>query len=477
MLRSIASAPDAYNVVTQKGKAVGMMNMKQCKRWGAALIACACVSMMLFALCLGVAAENATEEQNKQVDITAPIVSPALSILAAKGDMAVATLIGNDYYFSEQVFARSLNVDVSALDYITVHKLPSVADGELLMGSTRVQEGQVISAANLKMLCYVAAEETAESRGSFTFSPDGASYEIACNVYVLKDINYSPTVSIASGEALSVSTHKNFVGYGTLTAYDPEGDELTFEVVRAPKHGLLVMTDASCGEYVYLPRIGYKGEDSFTYVVRDIYGNYSASAKVSVQVSEPSVSLTYADMVGRRDYNAALTMAESGIMQGTAQDDKMYFYPEQTVSRLDFLTMAMQTMGVGSVPSVSDTGFADDADIPTDAKGYVSAAYSLGYIKGTPDEQGNLCFSPSDTITRAEAAVILRRMVDAEEAELTPAFADSSDIPAWASEAISTLSSLGVMTPSGGAISPNVEVTRGQTAMMLSALQRVVNDK
>lgn len=438
------------------------------------MIICACLTTVLFALGLGVSAKE--DEAGKQVDVEAPIVSPALSILAAKGDMAVATLCGNDYYFSEDVFARSLNVDVSALDYITVKTLPSVADGELLMGSTRVEEGQLISAANLKMLCYVAAEQTAESRACFTFSPDGAAYEIACNIYVLKDINYSPTVSIAGGDALSVSTHKNFVGYGTLTAYDPEGDALTFEVVRAPKHGLLIMTDAACGEYVYLPRIGYRGEDSFTYVVRDMYGNYSTSAEVSVQVREPSVSVVYADMQGRRDYNAALTMAEAGIMQGTEQDGKTYFYPEQTVSRVDFLTMAMQALGVGSVPDVSDTGFADDADIPAEAKGYVSAAYSLGYIKGSTDSKGNLCFAPNGTITRAEAAVILRRMVDADEAELTPAFADASDIPAWASEALSTLSSLGVMTTSGGAISPNVEVTRGQTAMMLSALQRVVNE-
>ena len=433
------------------------------------------LAAMLAALCTGVMAQQ-PEDAADTVDIEASIVSPALSILASKSDMAVATLLGNDYYFSKQVFARSLNLDVGALDYITVRSLPSVAQGELLIGSTRVEEGQVISAANLNMLCYVAADDKAESRACFTFSPSGAAYELTCNIYVLKDINYSPTLSIASGEALAVSTHKNFVGYGTLTAYDPEGDELTYEIVRRPRHGLLVMTDASCGEYVYLPRIGYRGEDSFVYVARDVYGNYSASAKVSVQVVEPSVSVTFADMQGRRDYNAALTMAEAGIMQGMTQGETTYFYPERTVSRLDFLTMSMQALGVGSVPKVSDTGFFDDADIPEHAKGYVSAAYSLGYIKGTTDAQGNLCFAPNETITRAEAAVILRRMVDAESAELTPAFADASDIPAWASEAISTLSSLGVMTPTGGAIAPGEQVTRGQTAMMLSALRRVISE-
>jgi hypothetical protein len=275
---------------------------------------------------------------------------------------------------------------------------------------------------------------------------------------------------------LSVSTHRDFAGYGTLTAYDPEGDELTFEIVSAPKHGVVIMTDATCGEYVYLPRLGFKGGDSFRYVARDKYGNYSAAAEVQVQVSEPSVSVDYADMMGRREYNAALTMTESGIMQGSVQNDKTYFYPEQTVSRLDFLVMAMRAVGVGSVPTISDTGFFDDADIEADAKGYVAAAYSLGYIKGSTNEEGELCFLPNETITRAEAAVILRRMVDAKDAQFTPVFADSSDIPTWAGEAISTLSSMGVMTPTGGAISPNEQVTRGQTAMMLAALKRIVEE-
>ncbi len=459
----------------KKGKAVFIMKMVRIGRRARCLVCLIVTVMLLFCLSLSASAAEANEAKG-QVDVSAAVVSPALHILAARSDMAVATLCGNDYYFSEDVFARSLNMDVSRFEYITVTSLPSAAQGELLIGSTRVTEGQVIASANLKMLTYVPAEQTAESQSSFTFSPNGGVYDVTCNVYVLNELNYSPTVSIASGEALCVSTHQNFVGYGTLTAYDPEGDALVFEVVRAPQHGLLLMTDSTNGEYVYLPRIGYTGSDSFQYVARDMYGNYSASAQVQVQVEKPSVLVSYADMQGRRDYNAALTMAEAGIMQGTELDDKTYFYPEQTVSRLEFLTMAMQAVGIGSVPTVSDTGFMDDKNIPADAKGYVAAAYSLGYIKGSTDSEGNLCFLPDETITRAEAAVILRRMVDADAAELTPAFADSSDIPAWASEAISTLSSLGVMTPSGGVISPNSEVTRGQTAMMLAAVRRLAQN-
>ena len=442
------------------------------RTWAAVLM----TALLLFSLMTtAVYAEEADVTQNsREVDAQTSAVSPALHVLAARSDMAVATLCGNDYYFSRDVFARCMNLGVGAVQYVTIESLPDVTEGELLMGSMRVSEGQVISAANLQMLSFVAVEERLPTASSFRFSVNGNAYAMDCNVYVLDQVNYSPTLSIAGEQALSVSTHRDFAGYGTLTAYDPEGDALTFEIVQPPKHGLVIMTDTSCGEYVYLPRLGYKGGDSFRYVARDLYGNYSASAEVKVQVKEPAISVDFADLSGRKEYNAALTMAEAGIMQGTVSGDQTYFYPEETVTRLDFLMMAMKAIGVGSVPSVSDTGFSDDDAIPSDAKGYVAAAYSLGYIKGNSTDEGELCFLPGETITRAQAAVILRRMVDVKEAQLTPAFADSSDIPAWASEAISTLSSMGVMTPTSGAISPNEVVTRGQTAMMLAALKEIV---
>ncbi len=453
--------------------------MKNKKRgWRIAIMAGA-VALLLCGLCVGAsAAEEVVTEVDEAVTVAADTtaVSPALQVLAAKTDMAVATLCGNEYYFSSDVFARSLNVATEALRYITVTSLPDATEGALMMGSTRISAGQVISAANLSVLSYVPAEEDMPSQGSFTFSTNETGYDMICNVYVLEELNYSPTLRIASEAALQVSTHRDFAGYGNLTAYDPEGDELVFEIVTAPRHGLVVMTDASCGEYVYLPKLGYHGGDSFRYVARDRYGNYSASAEVKVQVREPSIAVSFADMAGRRDYNAALTMSEAGIMQGSSVESSLYFYPERTVSRLDFLVMAMRAIGVGSVPTVNDTGFYDDADIPVEQKGYVAAAYSLGYIKGSSNDRGELCFLPEETITRAEAAVILRRMVEADTPDLTPVFADSSDIPAWASEAISTLSSMGVMTTTGGAISPTAEVTRGQTAMMLSALMEIVKE-
>ncbi len=423
----------------------------------------ACLLLLMTCLSFGATAAEKREAEP---------LSPALTVLAAQNEMSVATLSGNDYYFSEDVFARTLNL--REIEAITVVSLPDVTAGELMMGSERVSVGQRIRGEELQLLSFVAkADDVAGA--AFTFSPAGGAYEMVCNIHVLEEVNESPTVSMASEAALQVSTHRDFVGYGQLSAYDPEGDALIFEVVSAPRDGVVVMTDRARGAYVYLPREGFVGEDRFCYVARDAYGNYSAMAEVSVTVSESATSIVYADMVGRREYNAALSMTEAGIMRGEQSGKVWNFYPDVALSRGEFVMMAMQAMGVGSLPQVSDTGFDDNEQIDPQIRPYVAAARELGYIEGVVDAAGRRTFAASQSVTRAEAAVILNRMLGGETERpvaTVPTFADGDDIPAWASEAITALTLKGILAPIDGAITPGATVTRADAACMLSALMQ-----
>ncbi len=85
--------------------------------------------------------------------------------------------------------------------------------------------------------------------------------------------------------------------YGTLAGYDPEGDDLTYVIVSYPTHGSLRVTDQSGGGFCYLPRRAYTGEDSFTYVVRDAYGNYSSPTTVKIRVERGKADLDFADLI------------------------------------------------------------------------------------------------------------------------------------------------------------------------------------
>ncbi len=398
------------------------------------------------------------------------VVSYGLNVLSAMTDVAVSAPVGNEVVFSREVFERGLNL--SRVDSITVRSLPSDADGELLMGSTRVAVGQRITGENLSHLVFCAALEE-ELESTFTFSVNDDPTPRICNVYLLRQTNYTPTVSTASRLSLSVFTYRDLSAYGTLSAYDPDGDRLVFEIVTYPQNGSLRLTDRHAGSYVYTPYAGYTGNDSFSYVARDRYGNYSAAREVELRVELLGTSVTYVDMEGSYAYNAALALTESGIMSGTQMGERYYFDPDGSVTRLEFLVMAMHAAGIKDVPVCYNTGFADDAEIPAELKGYVATAYAMKYISGSLS-QGELRFLPEEEITRAQAAVILSNIVGLCDVAVTPTFADGSEIPAWASDAIYSLNAAGILPSNGGYISATAGLTREQTAAMLWAVTEYV---
>lgn len=394
------------------------------------------------------------------------LLSYGLQVIAASTDMAMSAPVGNEIVFSADAFARALNL--ASVHSVTVCSLPSVTEGELLLGSTRIAAGQTLSAANLSYMTFAASDDDV-THASFTFVANGANVPMVCNLYFLSEVNYTPTVSMAPELSLRVSTYLGLCAYGTLSAYDPDGDALVYEIVSYPQNGAVRLTDRELGNYVYRPKDGYLGKDSFSYVARDRYGNYSAAATVELNVNLSGTSVTYADMQDSREYNAALTVTEKGIMSGTQIGNRYYFYPDLEVSRLEFLVMAMHAAGITDVPGADQTVFADDADIDPSMKGYVHTAYMLGYVSGST-VGGTLRFSPNESITRAEAAVILNNILSLGDAAVTPTFADASEIPVWAEDAIYSLSSAGILRGIGGEISPKDALTRSQTAQILAAV-------
>lgn len=409
------------------------------------------------------------------------LVSPGLRNLAAATDLAVSVKVGESYSFDESDFLRGMNL--SGFSYVTVTAAPKATEGTLFLGASAVQSGQVISVGNLPLLSYTPAG-TAPSVGTFDFSIDGAGYSVTCRVYSLSELGAAPTTAYAPEAMLSASTHRDLSFGGTLSGYDPDGDALVYEIVSAPEHGSVRILDRAAGTYRYTPYAGYTGEDSFRYVVRDARGNYSKGREVTLSVSEPTVSVSFSDLGSDSAVNAALTMEERGIMSGTAIGGEVFFYPEKTVSRVDFLVMAMRTLGFSAKTGNVGTVFLDEAAIPEALRGYVAAAYEKGVVSGVFGANG-LYFLPDRAVTRAEAAKILSSLVGISEsvsAEVrvpdgaviaTIAFDDGKSIPAWAKEAVYHLSALGVFTAEGGNAAVNTALTRGEAAEMLSALLRI----
>lgn len=421
-------------------------------------------AVILTAVATGSLQSEAKEDQT-------PPVSPALCVIAEESSMAMAGIIGNSISFDAEDFSRALNV--KKMGAIEITEAPPVSVGELRVGNTVLSSGQTVSASNLSLLSYTASSNEA-TRATFRFRPEGCGYDIPCELYLLSEVNSAPTLENVPECYLDVSTHRNITLYGTLPCFDPDGDETRIEIVSYPDDGTLRLTDRATGEYTYTPTAGYSGKDSFVYVARDVYGNYSAAKTVSLSVRKPTVSVCYSDMEGSRAYNSALCMAEAGIMSGTQIGSETYFYPEGSVSRGEFTVMVMHAIGATDVSGFDKTVFADDSDIPEYMKDYIATAYELGYIKGVQNENG-LCFEATRSITRAEAAVMLGNILDISTPTVLPTFKDSADIPTWAAPSVYSLHSIGVLNAVGGSISASEELTRADAAEILTSLMNYID--
>jgi hypothetical protein len=391
-------------------------------------------------------------------------------VLAAQDEVVFSGLCGNEISFTKEDIWRAMNL--SSVAYITLTALPAPTDGTLFVGAAGAAVGQTIPAEGLSLLSFAAASPDAPCEATMRFTVNGSGYEVNCRLYLLDGINYTPTVALAPGLSLEVLTWCNVPVMGSLSCYDPEGDELTYEITSYASHGQIVLENNHTGCYTYTPTQGYVGQDAFTYVVRDRYGNYSTSATVTVQVSAMPSSVSFADLDGETCAAAVISVCASGYMNGTRVGSEDYFRPDSGMTRIEFLVTAMNVAGIlpDSSESVDLSCYSDAEAIPEAMRPYVALALENGYLSGRTEG----VFSPYGEITRAEAAVILSNIIGYATNTTVSAFADSDSLPTWAVPALTSLRALGLLTSPDDAARAGDTMTRGETAVWLSRTLRLL---
>jgi hypothetical protein len=271
-------------------------------------------------------------------------------------------------------------------------------------------------------------------------------------------------------ENLEYATFRGVALTGRFKAYDPDGDDVTFEITEVPKKGSV--TPCGAGEFIYTPSDKAKGRDCFYYVAVDSNGGVSAGASVTIRIKKQSVKTTYADLSGSPAHYAALALSERGIFTGEKLGDEYFFRPGETVTRGEFLALCLKTADSETLAGVTRTGFHDDGDIPMWAKPYVSAALMNGVVSGYKDGEGHVVFSPNSAVTFSEAAVMLNKSLAITNAVGVMA-PDSDAVPAWAQASAANLTACGVL-PDGIAGISGKTVTRADAARMLLASAEVL---
>lgn len=394
-----------------------------------------------------------------------------VAVVAKDVKIIKSGLYGMKITFSDADVKQGLCIN--NFEKLTVTKLPPTADGTLMLAGRRISEGTSIKRKNLPALVFIpTSKEVSET--SFKISVDG--YADGCEVdFILKftdKVNYEPSISEEYAQSLSLLTQREIGVFGKMHATDSEADDIEYMIVSYPKSGILTVINKESGEYLYTPEDSYTGTDSFVYVARDEWGNFSTAQKVSITVSERMSEVEYVDMTGRPEYNAAVAMTAMGIMGGEIVGDGIYFNPDKTVTRAEFVAMAMKSLGIRA-DSSSATYFDDDASIPAPLRAYVATAQKNGVICGK-FENGKLLFKPNEEITKYDAAVIMNELIGVSLDTEISAFANESEIPTWARADVYAMCAAGIFDYEGNTIDVSATVTRADCARYL---YRMINFK
>ena len=392
-----------------------------------------------------------------------------VAVLAEGTEIVKTAISGKKIVFSDIDFKQGLCI--TDFEKIKITSVPPSSEGTLLLAGRRVGAGTTIKRKNIGALVFIpASKDVAECKFKFTTDDFANGKEVDFIIKFTEKVNYAPTIELKSDEELMLETQREISVYGKMRAEDKEGDCLEYILIKAPEHGNIKIINKESGEFLYTPPTSYVGEDCFTFVARDEWGNYSKPQAITVSIAERMCETIYSDMKTHPDYNAAVALTAMGIMDGRLIGDGVYFMPEKNVSIAEFVAMAMKSAGI-SPSEEAQTFFDDDADIPLPLKGYMATAQKMGVITGDFVD-GRLLLRPNDNITRAEAAVVMANILDIDMTCELPTFSDASGVPVWARASVSLLCYVGIFDSDSEEIAADAALTKADTAAYLYKLAK-----
>jgi len=197
-------------------------------------------------------------------------------------------------------------------------------------------------------------------------------------------------------------------------------------------------------------------------------------------VMENSELTIMTDMANHWAKDAVYRLVDMGIVNGIKSADGSYKYePDKAVTRAEFSKMLALSSGyVHDNNDVDLSNFADDEEILTWVRPYLKYCNEKGWINGKGI--GNTVYmKPNDTITRAEAGVMISRALgfEAKDKNIKAAFPDKNQIPAWAAGYIDELVDKKLMQGRpDGTFRPNEVMNRAEVAALIDNYVRMQKD-
>ena len=208
-----------------------------------------------------------------------------------------------------------------------------------------------------------------------------------------------------------------------------------------------------------------EGTHCVTIDVSDDAGNRT---RVTATVTAGSAGNVFADTASHWARGYASLLYANGIMQGeTGSNGQTYFNPDRNLTRQEFAVTIARLLGLDT-SDTSATSFADDSSIASWARGAVRAVSEAGIMQGS-SSGGQLYFSPTAEMTRAEVMTVIGRCLPRGYAAATLGYSDASSIPSWAREQVQICVSAGIISGyEDNTLRPLGDITRGEIAKILA---------
>jgi len=349
------------------------------------------------------------------------------------------------YCFSAGDFSTSED----PLRGVCITGLPEAETGTVMLGSRVVRTGDILTAEQLEQLTFTPLRTEQDLTATICYLPvyeNRVEQTAAMTINIRGKENLAPTA-----EDSTLETYKNLPNEGKLKAKDPEGETLTYTLLRKPRRGDVTLRDD--GTFIYTPKKNKVGVDSFTYTATDASGKVSREATVTIQVLKPTDSKLYTDTVGLDCRFEAQWLRNTGLFAGETVSGQLCFQPEKTVSRGEFVAMVVRCLEI-PMEDVSYVGVPENA--PQWLKPYLAAANRAGLMTGWPEAKDF-----SAPITGAEAAVLLNNALDLTVEPDALVQVAAMDAPDWATAAVTAMSCNGIP------VNADAALTRGEMAQLL----------
>ncbi len=179
-------------------------------------------------------------------------------------------------------------------------------------------------------------------------------------------------------------------------------------------------------------------------------------------VSAAAKTLPFDDISTSYARDEIIDLYNKKIITGTSATS---FSPKKSITRAEFITVLDRLLKLEPVTSP----VSPYTDVAKSAwyYGWIQAAVQLELASGT----SATAFAPTKPVTRQEAAVMIARGLKQTETEAasSSSYKDQDQIAGWASEAVASVSGLGLMKgDETGSFRPSNPITRQETAVLLA---------